>query len=545
MEKKVIAGSVVGLLAPLLISPAVSLADQISTAQSNSVVAQQSSSTAKQSSSALSSLQQQQATYVGEGGMEPGNVKLVNAQTESSQVAWGFDQDVTNEVDPVYVNNNGAGTNAVGKVPFPVYQDQGDLVSALSAKGLSQEQISSVVAAMILAEQGTYKSAFTASPHDSAEMQNAIYNYQAQVVIDVLVGQVDQHQVDFIKQHFTPFQQKLYNAAMGDANLSVDEMTTAYLVAPGSTQQLSKLQLNMQTKTTSQFELNPNYLGAPVKVSQILPANYQVIDVATNQPVSELTTGHTYYVKTTAAVAQATVAMQYAKEVFSYFSTNSKPVALEEEGIRGQGAGYAITPREATQIPIYYNANGDYIGPLQTFDGDPIVKVTGLDGDRNVRVMRHLYDHNQSHMTRGISYVGLMTNTTMMQNLTLQIFADVPAQSSSSSKPTDQSSISATNTVSTDKSGSTTSTISSSKANSTVAPAQNNVVKSMPAQTTRYATVNAQEQAQHSTVLTRSHKRQQLPATGDQQAKGLALLGMALVGLGLGYAELKRVKKTH
>lgn len=378
---------------------------------------------------------------------------------------------------------------------------------------------------MILAEQGTYKSAFTASPHESAEMQNAIYNYQAQAVIDVLVGQVDQHQADFIKQHF------------------VDDMTTAYLVAPGSTQQLSKLQLNMQTKTTSQFELNPNYLGTPVKVSQILPANYQVIDTATNQPVSELTTEHTYYVKTTAAVAQATVAMQYAKEVFSYFSTNSKPVALDEEVI--QGAGYAITPREATQIPIYYNANGDYIGPLRTFDGDPIVKITGPNGNRNVRVMRHLYDQNFNHMTRNTSYVGLMTNTTMMKNLTLQIFADIPIQSSSSSKPTGVSNSSATNTVSTDKSSKTTSAINSSKAGKTVAPAQNNVVKSTQAQTARYATVNAQEQAQHSTVLARSYKRKQLPATGDQQAKGLALLGMVLVGLGLGYAELKRVKKTQ
>lgn len=543
MEKKVVAGSVIGLLVSLLVSPVVSLADQVSTAQSSSVATSQPSSVVKQASSALSSSQYQQATYVGKGGGEPGNAHLINAQTGSSIPAWSFDNDVTNEVDPVYVNNNGAGTNAVGKVPLPVYQDQGDLVSALSAKGLSQEQISAVIAAMMLTERGTYKGDFTPVAGAPANMQSAIYNYQVQVVLDALVGQVDPHQTNFIKQHFTPFQQKLYSAALADANISVADMTTAYLVAPGSTQQLSKLQLNMQTKTTGQFELNPNYLGAPVKVSQILPAKYQVIDVATNHPVNELTTGHTYYVKTSQAVAEATVALQYAKEAFSFFNTNSKPVEVEEEIIQGN-ASYAITPRKAGQIPVYYNADGDYTGSLQVHNGAPIINVTGPDGDRNVVVMHHLYDFNQNHMTPFPRYVGLMTSTMTMENLTLRVFATLPSQSNSSSKTTRPASSSEVNPVTANKSSNMTSVINNSKQGVVVIPAQNNAVKVMKAQDNQRPMVNAQEQKQRLTTGTARSYKQHLPATGNQQDKCLTLLGIILSGLGVGYI-VKDIKEMR
>ena len=54
--------------------------------------------------------------------------------------------------------------------------------------------------------------------------------------------------------------------------------------------------------------------------------------------------------------------------------------------------------------------------------------------------------------------------------------------------------------------------------------------------------VNAQ--TLRSTVSAYSHK-QKLPATGNYQAKGLAGLGMVLVGLGLGFIGWKRRKQTH
>lgn len=238
MNKRVIAGSVVGLLAPLLVSPAVSLADQVASSQGSSISSQAVSS--KQvSTPTSSSTRQREAISVGEGGTESGNVKLVNAQTGSSTPAWGFNQDVANEFDPLSVQNNGAGTDAAGQIPFPVYKNQWDLVSVLTQKGLSQEQISSVVAVMMLTERGTYKGAYTPVTGAPADKQDAIYNYQVQAVLDVLVGQVDPHQADFIKQHFTPFQQKLYDVAMAHANVSVANLTTAYLVTPGTTDQLT------------------------------------------------------------------------------------------------------------------------------------------------------------------------------------------------------------------------------------------------------------------------------------------------------------------
>lgn len=535
MDKKVIAGSVVSLLAPLLVSPIVSLADQVPSTAQSSVIAGQPSSAVSQTSPTLNSSQQQQGTLVGEGGQEPGNVKLVNPQTGSSQVAWGFDKDVTNEVDPVHVSNNGAGTNAVGIVPFPFYQNQGDLVSALTAKGLSQEQISSVIAAMMLTERGTYKSDFTPISGMPNDMQAEVYNYQVQMVLDVLVGQVDQHQANFIKQHFTPFQQKLYNAALAKGNVSVDDMTTAYLVAPGSTEQSSKLQLNMQTKTTSQFELNPNYLGAPVKVNQILSANYQIIDVATNQPVNELSVGHTYYVKTSEAVAAASVAMQYAKEVFNFFDTKDKTLEVSGREIRD---GVTVTPHEVTQIPLYYDADGNYIGTLQSYQGHPIVNVTGQNGYQNVAVMWHLYDQNQNNRLPDTTYVGLMTSSTVMKDLTLRVFADVPVQSSSSSTTTSQPSNSQETTVA-GKSSSTTNVVQSAEHDTTVAPVRNTSGKLAVNQK---RVVNAQ--TLRSTVSAYSHK-QKLPATGNYQAKGLAGLGMVLVGLGLGFIGWKRRKQTH
>ncbi|MFK5706336.1 LPXTG cell wall anchor domain-containing protein, partial [Ligilactobacillus sp. LYQ139] len=466
----------------------------------------------------------------GEGGEEPGNAKLVNAETGSSTPAWGFDKDVVNEFDPVSVNNNGAETNAVGRVPFPIYQNQGDLTSALAIRGLSQEQISSLIAAMMLTERGTYKGDYTPNKGASLDQQNASYNYQVQAVLDVIVGQVDPHQEAFIKQHFTTFQQKLYNAALADANVSVGDMTTAYLVAPGSNNRLSKLQLNTQTNTTAQFELNPHYLGAPVKVTQILPANYQVIDTATNQPVSELVTGQTYYVKTSAAVAQATVAMKYAKDAFNFFDTNCKPVIVAEKVV----TSYAITPREAFEVPFYYNENGDYIGSLQTQNGYPVVEVTGPNGDRNVVAFRHMLDYNYAHMSRNTSYEGLMVSTPIMEDLTLQVFADMPTQSSSSSKPAGLSSSSSGASLTANKSSNVT-TVSSSKRS----------IVAGPVQTSQRQVINAPTGMQHSVRTFRSHKHQQLPDTGDHQAKGTALFGIVLIGLGLGFAELWRIKRIH
>ncbi|MFK5706112.1 LPXTG cell wall anchor domain-containing protein [Ligilactobacillus sp. LYQ139] len=36
-----------------------------------------------------------------------------------------------------------------------------------------------------------------------------------------------------------------------------------------------------------------------------------------------------------------------------------------------------------------------------------------------------------------------------------------------------------------------------------------------------------------------------MPDTGDHQAKGTALFGIVLIGLGLGFAELWRIKRIH
>ncbi|MFK5706318.1 hypothetical protein ACI3E1_07755, partial [Ligilactobacillus sp. LYQ139] len=114
MDKRTIASSVVGLLAPLLVNPVISLAAQTPSTLSSSVVngstlnsstVSHSALSPKQDNFVLSSTPQQQATYVGEGGEEPGNAKLVNAETGSSTPAWGFDKDVVNEFDPVSVNN--------------------------------------------------------------------------------------------------------------------------------------------------------------------------------------------------------------------------------------------------------------------------------------------------------------------------------------------------------------------------------------------------------------------------------------------------------
>ncbi len=62
MDKKVIAGSVVSLLAPLLVSPVVSLADQVPSTAQSSVIAGRPSSAVSQTSSTLNSSQQQQET---------------------------------------------------------------------------------------------------------------------------------------------------------------------------------------------------------------------------------------------------------------------------------------------------------------------------------------------------------------------------------------------------------------------------------------------------------------------------------------------------
>ncbi|MFK5706328.1 hypothetical protein ACI3E1_07840, partial [Ligilactobacillus sp. LYQ139] len=109
MDKRAIASSVVGLLAPLLVNPVIGLAVQTPSTSNSSAVNSSTVShsvlSPKQGNFVLSDTPQQQATYIGEGGEEPGNAKLVNAETGSSTPAWGFDKDVVNEFDPVSVNN--------------------------------------------------------------------------------------------------------------------------------------------------------------------------------------------------------------------------------------------------------------------------------------------------------------------------------------------------------------------------------------------------------------------------------------------------------
>ncbi|MFK5706124.1 hypothetical protein ACI3E1_06720 [Ligilactobacillus sp. LYQ139] len=66
-------------------------------------------------------------------------------------------------------------------MPYPVYQDQEDLVTALTHRGLPLAQINSVVAAMLLADNGTYRGDFTLIPGASSDKQANIYNAQVQI----------------------------------------------------------------------------------------------------------------------------------------------------------------------------------------------------------------------------------------------------------------------------------------------------------------------------------------------------------------------------
>ena len=551
MKKTMMASSIVGLLAPLLVGPTVlaaqstpvqesrSAATSRQVAASSSSVAGPVSSSSQATSSASTDNQPVQAQYFGRNtAVQPGNSEVIDAATGDTTHAWGFDQDVVNILSPVYVNDNGAGTSAAGQVPLPVYQNAGELVAALEQRGLSQQQISEMVAVMMLTAQGTYKGDYTPIKNVSSSEQAAIYNYQVQSVLDLIAGQKDPHQAAFIKSNFTPFQQKLYDAALANANVDVSAMTTASLVTPGTNQPITKLQLNLKTNETPQFALNSSYLGAPVKVSQILPAGYQVIDAATNQPVSELTTGKTYYVKTSKAVAKATVAMNYVQDTFHLFTSNCKPIMLDEWEIQSA----TITPRTASQIPVYYNSNGGYIGSLPTYNGYPVIQITGMEGYRNVSASRHMYDQNNYHASRQKTYEGLMTQTSMLANLTLDVFADVPTPA-----PTPESSSSSS------AAGSSQQVVSSSKqsaAGSTAVSSRTTSVRPATprrdeSSAVRQTTSRSQQQVVAASASS-TQKQRALPETGDQYSTVLAVIGGLLVAAGAvvlaGWTKQKKVK---
>lgn len=551
MKKTMMASSIVGLLAPLLVGPTVlaaqstpvqesrSAATSRQVAASSSSVAGPVSSSSQATSSASTDNQPVQAQYFGRNtAVQPGNSVVIDAATGATTHAWGFDQDVVNILSPVYVNDNGAGTSAAGQVPLPVYQNAGELVAALEQRGLSQQQISEMVAVMMLTAQGTYKGDYTPIKNVSSSEQAAIYNYQVQSVLDLIAGQKDPHQAAFIKSNFTPFQQKLYDAALANANVDVSAMTTASLVTPGTNQPITKLQLNLKTNETPQFALNSSYLGAPVKVSQILPAGYQVIDAATNQPVSELTTGKTYYVKTSKAVAKATVAMNYVQDTFHLFTSNCKPIMLDEWEIQSA----TITPRTASQIPVYYNSNGGYIGSLPTYNGYPVIQITGMEGYRNVSASRHMYDQNNYHASRQKTYEGLMTQTSMLANLTLDVFADVPTPA-----PTPESSSSSS------AAGSSQQVVSSSKqsaAGSTAVSSRTTSVRPATprrdeSSAVRQTTSRSQQQVVAASASS-TQKQRALPETGDQYSTVLAVIGGLLVAAGAvvlaGWTKQKKVK---
>ena len=551
MKKTMMASSIVGLLAPLLVGPTVlaaqstpvqesrSAATSRQVAASSSSVAGPVSSSSQATSSASTDNQPVQAQYFGRNtAVQPGNSVVIDAATGATTHAWGFDQDVVNILSPVYVNDNGAGTSAAGQVPLPVYQNAGELVAALEQRGLSQQQISEMVAVMMLTAQGTYKGDYTPIKNVSSSEQAAIYNYQVQSVLDLIAGQKDPHQAAFIKSNFTPFQQKLYDAALANANVDVSAMTTASLVTPGTNQPITKLQLNLKTNETPQFALNSSYLGAPVKVSQILPAGYQVIDAATNQPVSELTTGKTYYVKTSKAVAKATVAMNYVQDTFHLFTSNCKPIMLDEWEIQSA----TITPRTASQIPVYYNSNGGYIGSLPTYNGYPVIRITGMEGYRNVSASRHMYDQNNYHASRQKTYEGLMTQTSMLANLTLDVFADVPTPA-----PTPESSSSSS------AAGSSQQVVSSSKqsaAGSTAVSSRTTSVRPATprrdeSSAVRQTTSRSQQQVVAASASS-TQKQRALPETGDQYSTVLAVIGGLLVAAGAvvlaGWTKQKKVK---
>lgn len=551
MKKTMMASGIVSLLAPLLVGPTVFAAQSTSTQGSSSVAASRQvaassssvagpvSSSSQATSSASTDNQPVQAQYFGRNtAVQPGNSEIIDATTGDTTHAWGFDQDVVNILSPVYVNDNGAGTSAAGQVPLPVYQNAGELVAALEQRGLSQQQISEMVAVMMLTAQGTYKGDYTPIKNVSSSEQAAIYNYQVQSVLDLIAGQKDPHQAAFIKSNFTPFQQKLYDAALANANVDVSAMTTASLVTPGTNQPITKLQLNLKTNETPQFALNSSYLGAPVKVSQILPAGYQVIDAATNQPVSELTTGKTYYVKTNKAVAKATVAMNYVQDTFHLFTSNCKPIMLDEWEISA-----TITPRAASQIPVYYNSNGGYIGSLPTYNGYPVIRITGMEGYRNVSASWHMYDRNNYHASRQKTYEGLMTQTSMLANLTLDVFADVPtptpAPESSSSSGAGSSSQQA---VSSSSKRSTTGSTTASSRTSSVRPATPRREESSAVQST---TGRSQQQVVAASASSKQ-KQRVLPETGDQHSTVLAVIGGLFVAAGAvvlaGWTKQKKVK---
>lgn len=550
MKKTMMASSIVGLLAPLLVGPTVLAAQSTpvqgsrsttssQVAASTSSVAGAVSSSSRATSTATTDNQPVQAQYFGRNtAVQPGNSVVIDATTGATTHAWGFDQDVVNILSPVYVNDNGAGTSAAGQVPLPVYQNAGELVAALEQRGLSQQQVSEMVAVMMLTARGTYKGDYTPIKNVSSSEQAAIYNYQVQSVLDLIAGQKDPHQAAFIKSHFTPFQQKLYEAALANANVDVSAMTTASLVTPGTNQSITKLQLNLKTNETPRFALNASYLGAPVKVSQILPAGYQVIDAATNQPVSELTTGKTYYVKTSKAVAKATVAMNYVQDTFHLFTSNCKPIMLEGRGIRSA----TITPRATSQIPVYYNSNGGYIGSLPTYNGYPVIQITGMEGYRNVNASQHMFDRNNYHASRQEAYEGLMTQTSMLTNLTLDVFANVPTpaptpESSSSSSATESSQ----QTVSSSKQSAAGSTAASSRTTS-VRPATPRREESSAVQST---TGRSQQQVVAASASSKQ-KQRVLPETGDQHSTVLAVIGGLFVAAGAvvlaGWTKQKKVK---
>ncbi|MFK5676858.1 hypothetical protein [Ligilactobacillus sp. LYQ60] len=202
----------------------------------------------------------------------------------------------------------------------------------------------------------------------------------------------------------------------------------------------------MQNNETPRFELNPHYLGALVNVNQVVPSGYQVIDNATGQPASELQPGHVYYVKATHPTNQATVALDYDKDSFNYFSTNSKlPLVFDEaigDGPIGAGSVGGVSPSlnsssnsntNQKTVQVYYDDNGNYVGPLQSTNGRPIIHILDDAGLNNIVAAQHMYDQNNAIRVPNGYYEGLMSSTPMLQDLTLLVFANMePVQSSSS-----------------------------------------------------------------------------------------------------------------
>ena len=204
---------------------------------------------------------------------------------------------------------------------------------------------------------------------------------------------------------------------------------------------------------------------------------------------------------------------------------------MPERGIRE--GNYRVIPREATEVPIYYDADGNYTGSLPTtYRGNPIGAITGPNGNRSVVTFHHVYDHNLANRSPITSYEGLMTSTAMVTNLTLQVFADIPSQSSQSNAVSSSAAV----ILNAEKNTGVSSAASRSQA--PVAPVQDKQGQVKQSVSNSQGQVNAASSVSH----LQTAKHQQLPATGDQQNHGLVILGVlaGLAGLGMAWRIKKR-----